>query len=97
MICDDCKTMHTCRICGVTEQCADEINPGTCDFREMNQAHGNCQGELSLKEKMAFYGMADIYIVPKDECTGCGQGFASNTYCQVCVDNANITPMEPRK
>lgn len=85
---------HTCVICGVTEECKDEINPGTCDFRVSTNAHGKCQGQLTLKEKIAFYGTGDIYIVPRAECSGCGDGFASNTYCSVCVDNAKIQPME---
>ena len=95
-LCEDCKTMHTCRICGITEQCKDEIDPGTCDFRVHNQAHGNCQGTLSLKEKILFYGVKDIFIVSRDECSGCGEGFASNTFCKVCVENAKITPMEAK-
>ena len=86
-LCDDCKTMHTCRICGLKEQCKDEINPGTCDFREHLQAHGNCIGDLTLKEKIIFYGDS-LYIVNSVDCSKCGKGFASNTYCQRCVESA---------
>lgn len=86
-LCDDCKTMHTCRICGITEQCRDEIDPGMCDFRVHTNSHGECMGRLTLKEKMLFF-FEDFMIVEQTECSGCGNGFAVNTYCAECVERA---------
>ena len=85
VVCQDCATMHTCRICGVTEQCEDEITPGTCDFREHYKAHGYCVGKLPDSEKLLFFA-DDIFTVEQAECSRCGEGFASNTFCAKCQE-----------
>ncbi len=92
------EVIHECKICGLQEECLDEIpeTMGTCDFRTQYNAHGYCVEKLTLKERIAFYGDKDIYIVERSECTHCGDGFASNTFCKVCVDNAKISTFERR-
>ena len=85
---NDYKTIHTCKICRLTEQCKNEMEYGTCDFRELNQAHGYCQANLTVKERVLFYGKDDIYIVEKEKCSQCGNGFTLNTFCKQCVETA---------
>ena len=48
--------MHHCLICHTIEECQDEIDPGTCDFRELFQAHGYCIAKLTPKEQKKFFG-----------------------------------------
>jgi len=81
----DTPIYHTCKICGETDQCKDQTYPGTCDFRELDKAHGYCMGALNVRERIKFFGDG-IQIVSEAECTGHGNGFAVNTFCEACVE-----------